>query len=653
MVLLPPVAAAAAAPAWLAPQLAGTGLASGTAVQVATTPPGDLTILTTSGPLVQATDRPAGGPFGSPATLSSAPEVDPASLRLALAPSGAAVAAWLERSPAGSGTWRATAATRTTGGAWAAARELSPDAVTATDVRAGIDDGGAATVTWLRGGAVQTARRPAGGDWGAVETLAAAGASEPRLAVSGDGTAYAIWVTSAALAAARRLPGAGWTTEPALQSGAIKAPAIAAGPGGRAAAVWLRKPDAGFTHAESSARTAGGAWELPFDMGSNSPYGDAPLVTVDGTGAATVAQIPEDFGTVLTAWDPAGGPWHRDTAVDPDVSDAYLGVLAGGPRGDVVLAFRGANAEHGAVPQRIYGAARAGGVASWPLTPLGDAPFGVTPDATFVMPLSGAVDDRGDAVLAGEDSLGRAVLRPYDAAGPDLESVTVPATAAAGASVPFAVTAHDRWSPLGASTWSFGDGSTATGEHVVHAFATVGAFTVTVTARDALGNTTSTSRPVVVTPTGGGGDGSGTSAVGGTGGTGGDTGPGQAPAPGPAVTRTARRTWLRGMLTPAGSRSRIGAVLTAGGYTYPVQGLGPGRLSVTWWATGPRPRTLAAGTRRITGAAPVRLRARLTPAGRRRLRGARSVALTVKATFVPDGGAAVTVSGRVRLRSGA
>ena len=47
--------------------------------------------------------------------------------------------------------------------------------------------------------------------------------------------------------------------------------------------------------------------------------------------------------------------------------------------------------------------------------------------------------------------------------------------------------ASDRWTAPSIS-WSFGDGTTGTGGAVQHAFGAAGAFTVTITATDAVGN---------------------------------------------------------------------------------------------------------------------------------------------------------------------
>jgi hypothetical protein len=48
--------------------------------------------------------------------------------------------------------------------------------------------------------------------------------------------------------------------------------------------------------------------------------------------------------------------------------------------------------------------------------------------------------------------------------------------------------------------WSFGDGATAAGGAVAHAFASTGPFDVTVTATDSVGNAASLTRPVTIAP---------------------------------------------------------------------------------------------------------------------------------------------------------
>ena len=75
-----------------------------------------------------------------------------------------------------------------------------------------------------------------------------------------------------------------------------------------------------------------------------------------------------------------------------------------------------------------------------------------------------------------------------DAAPPNL-SVSVPPGGTAGQAVSMAAAAADRLTPASIH-WAFGDGGTASGGAVSHAFGSAGAFTVTVTATDGVGNAT-------------------------------------------------------------------------------------------------------------------------------------------------------------------
>ena len=59
---------------------------------------------------------------------------------------------------------------------------------------------------------------------------------------------------------------------------------------------------------------------------------------------------------------------------------------------------------------------------------------------------------------------------------------------------------RDRpWSPVSLG-WNFGDGTAAAGGAVTHAFGSAGAFGVTVTATDGVGNASSASRSILITP---------------------------------------------------------------------------------------------------------------------------------------------------------
>jgi hypothetical protein len=92
-----------------------------------------------------------------------------------------------------------------------------------------------------------------------------------------------------------------------------------------------------------------------------------------------------------------------------------------------------------------------------------------------------------------------------DLEGPLLDTVSFPAQRSTGALVDFQVAPRDALSPIaGAAIWDFGDGL-ATGNKVTHIFQAAGTYTITVSASDALGNTTIVANRSIriVTPPGG------------------------------------------------------------------------------------------------------------------------------------------------------
>jgi hypothetical protein len=88
----------------------------------------------------------------------------------------------------------------------------------------------------------------------------------------------------------------------------------------------------------------------------------------------------------------------------------------------------------------------------------------------------------------------------YDAAGPQLRDLAIPASGVVGQVLVFGVSPFDVWSLPGATSWTFGDGATAPAPdaQVSHTFVRPGTFNVGVTASDALGNVSSATRSVAI-----------------------------------------------------------------------------------------------------------------------------------------------------------
>ncbi|HMJ02730.1 MAG TPA: PKD domain-containing protein, partial [Conexibacter sp.] len=76
-------------------------------------------------------------------------------------------------------------------------------------------------------------------------------------------------------------------------------------------------------------------------------------------------------------------------------------------------------------------------------------------------------------------------VRGFDASAPTLSGVAIPPTATAGVPASFAASAFDLWGPA-TIRWDFGDGATAAGSTVQHAY-TPGTYSASVVATDAVG----------------------------------------------------------------------------------------------------------------------------------------------------------------------
>lgn len=128
-----------------------------------------------------------------------------------------------------------------------------------------------------------------------------------------------------------------------------------------------------------------------------------------------------------------------------------------------------------------------------------------TPDKDYGAPT--LIPDGGGSVVAfyslstSESVQLRAAA--YDATPPILVSGSIPTAAMVGVPVTFNASFFDLWSELAAGQpmWSFGDGSApAAGASATHTFTKAGTYTVTLTATDALGNAASSAYTIVVSP---------------------------------------------------------------------------------------------------------------------------------------------------------
>jgi PKD domain len=147
------------------------------------------------GETIQAAVRPTGGSFSAPADVST-PGLTAQDQRVAMDPAGDAIAVWDRYD----GTnYIAQAAARPAGGSFGAPVNLSASGQDAFNEQVALDPFGNALATWQRSDGihrrVQTARRPAGGSFGAPTDLSIASEDSlsPQLSTDGFGDAIAAW----------------------------------------------------------------------------------------------------------------------------------------------------------------------------------------------------------------------------------------------------------------------------------------------------------------------------------------------------------------------------------------------------------------------------------------------------------------------------
>lgn len=241
----------------------------------------------------------------------------------------------------------------------------------------------------------------------------------------------------------------------------------------------------------------------PVALNTHDPDTDAvetavlPNIASNGDGRYTVVfqrnpVSPQAFARTRAA----DGTWSDPVAISGAIGGGAP-KLAANPRGDVLAVF--AYTLDGST--FLWGSSTlASGSDTWtPATPIG---LGSDLDNGSHGLLSAAIDDDGNTAFAFPkrvDSHFEVGFAAGDGAGPRLPEPTLPASGTVGDDLSFSVGApFDLRSPLGETRWDFGDGASATGLAPHHSYSEPGTYTVTVTASDAVGNTTVRTGTVVV-----------------------------------------------------------------------------------------------------------------------------------------------------------
>jgi hypothetical protein len=488
--LLLPATPAMAAPAWVAPvDLTAAGVSIRTAPGVAVDSGGDAVAVWKgydgADEVIEAASRPAGGSWQAPVELSGSGH-DASEPQVAVDSGGDAVAVWKRREGA---DYTVEAVSRPAGGNWQAPVDISAVGQNASGPQVAVDPGGDAVAVWeLYDGTnhiVQAATSPAGGSWQTPVDISAIGqnASEPQVAVDPGGDAVAVWKGSGSanfiVEAASRPAGGSWQAPVAISAAGTNSevPQVAVDQGGDAVAVWDLYD--GINHIVQAATSpAGGSWQAPVDLSATGQSALEPQVAVDPAGDAVAVWERYDGADyiVQASTSPAGGSWQTPVDLSAAGQDAIEPQVAVDPDGDAVAVWENEtdlNAEAASRPS--------GG--SW------QAPVAIPGGHDAHVPQV-AVDPAGDALAVWEGYEGGYIVQAaaYDATGPQLRSLSIPAAGTVGQSLAFSVSPLDVWSALGPVSWNFGDGAETDGAGVSHTYMAPGNYTVTLSAADALGN---------------------------------------------------------------------------------------------------------------------------------------------------------------------
>lgn len=443
---------------------------------------GDTTVVAwKQGQDVVAAIRPPGGPFTAPATLSASTATDDP--WVSINDAGVTVVSWDDTNTGScsgltSGTnWAFHASVRQQGGSFGPFETVCdvhhPSGPTIFTPRAAVDQQGDIAATWVdsfNDGTkshidIESAYRPAGGSFTGqtpqvlsdmINPVGSAGSFAADIAVDDQGRATAVWPffdtmsgktviqTAVRPPGASSMFGAAAPVSDPVSAGNSNSPRVAVDPStNTAVAVWVQCPMS--CQVESAARPSGGGFETPQALsagGATTTFG--PLVAFDPSGEASAV------------W---SGP-------SPDVSGTQV---------QVAQRPAGTNQSFGQV------------------TTISKDDISESPAIAF--------DGEGNAIAVWEHHTTTptsAVLQyaGFDAAGPDISAVSTP-DGVVGKPITFSATVADRWSSS-ATTWSFGDGGTATGPSVDHTYTKPGTYQVTITAQDAVGNQSSANATVTV-----------------------------------------------------------------------------------------------------------------------------------------------------------
>ena len=344
----------------------------------------------------------AGGKWSTAATIDLPTGSNATTPRIAMTPSGTALAVFGQPATASAGL--SLAGARFTAGGWGAAQKLvDGDVDTISDWEVALAADGSAAATFIQPDAtarrVRAARSSSANVWGAPVILDVAGGDIPKVAVAANGHAAAVWIKKLIPVATQlwssRDVGTGWAAASMITTDTSPATGIevTADAAGNVIAIWSQTGPSGY-YAVRAARLddATGVWSMPTTLSDGTRNASYAKPSVNTKGDAVVVWYEDNKGlyasnfTAATAsWSPRfylpgtlapTFPTHQSTAID-DSGNAMA----------IWLQFVGSTL------QRVFYSRLVAGLGTW-TTP---APLMTDPNAYSVDPPAIALDAAGFA----------------------------------------------------------------------------------------------------------------------------------------------------------------------------------------------------------------------------------------------------------------
>lgn len=490
--------AATAKPTWLPskPLAAGSGEAM---AEIAADGAGQATAVWSTGGAESAVEAATRAPFGSfgPAVRLSPQKAEVEFPEVAIDAEGVATVVWANLT---SGT--VEEATLDGGGVPSTSTALS-GAVGALFPSVSVSSAGAAIVSWQASGEgdrrIEAAYRSTDGKFGSphrlspkersVEAFSTSGigdGGEGLVAWTAEGEHATVEVASIATGGALRAT----TTFSGIEDDAAN-PVVAVNAVGDAAVAWSEGEESAANECVRLAtRPSGGAFGPAVTVSAEGSNAEFPQVAIDASGEPTVAWM--DNAAVIVAEGPSAGPFAKQRLGFP----ASFPSLSEDGAGDALVAWEDPEERSAEASFRPAGGGFAAPHEISPATEPVEAP--VVPERP---PVAGAVLGDGDALAVfALEGAGAPSVAMLDAAGPQLNALSMPAEGIAGEPVAFSVSPVDQITSVASTNWIFGDATSVAGASVQHTFAEPGTYTVAVTSADASGNETTRTGKITISP---------------------------------------------------------------------------------------------------------------------------------------------------------